>query len=583
MPTHDKKILEIKVDQHGFYRGFNKVVALSSKLVIAAIVIWAASSPEGAGKILNDMKNWSFENLNYYYNWVVGFFILVCLSLAVYPRWGRIKLGNDGGKPEFSNFSWFSMMFGAGIGIGMLGFATGEPITYMDDNPAIRISTQEITSILNQAGIPISKNENVWSIYRDQVAVGNLPAFKGSDNLASLIEPRTLSTVSTVFRYEFLHWGISAWCCYALVGISLAFFAYRKSQPLTIRATLVPLFGERLNGRLGDLVDITAVVATILGISQTIGLGLSTFAAGVFNITGWQWLVVADITTEPTLAALLLALAIVMLCSIASALSGVGKGIKWLSNINMVLSFGLLVFFLIFGSTLFFLSILGTGLVDYLLHLPVLTFSVFPTQEPGSPGEWQAWWSIFYWAWWIAFAPFVGMFLARISKNRSVREFVIGAVLAPSFMCFIWFSLLGGTAIDLELSGIAQGSIYAKTLTAQLFEVINVMLDSWLATLMSILIVILLLTYLVTSADSAALVANLISAGGDTERAPKTQIIIWGFLITAVVGTLLVAGGLNSIQAAMIIGAIPFSFIMLLMGLSLLKGLIQDTADNKTN
>ena len=583
MSTHDKQILEIKVDQHGFYRGFNKVVALSSKLVIAAIVIWAASSPEGAGKILNDMKNWSFENLNYYYNWVVGFFILVCLSLAVYPRWGRIKLGNDGGKPEFSNFSWFSMMFGAGIGIGMLGFATGEPITYMDDNPAIRISTQEITSILNQAGIPISKNENVWSIYRDQVAVGNLPAFKGSDNLASLIEPRTLSTVSTVFRYEFLHWGISAWCCYALVGISLAFFAYRKSQPLTIRATLVPLFGERLNGRLGDLVDITAVVATILGISQTIGLGLSTFAAGVFNITGWQWLVVADITTEPTLAALLLALAIVMLCSIASALSGVGKGIKWLSNINMVLSFGLLVFFLIFGSTLFFLSILGTGLVDYLLHLPVLTFSVFPTQEPGSPGEWQAWWSIFYWAWWIAFAPFVGMFLARISKNRSVREFVIGAVLAPSFMCFIWFSLLGGTAIDLELSGIAQGSIYAKTLTAQLFEVINVMLDSWLATLMSILIVILLLTYLVTSADSAALVANLISAGGDTERAPKTQIIIWGFLITAVVGTLLVAGGLNSIQAAMIIGAIPFSFIMLLMGLSLLKGLIQDTADNKTN
>ena len=583
MSTHDKQVLDIQVDQQGFYRGFNRFVALSSKLLIAAIVIWAASNPEGVGKILNDIKDWSFENLKYYYNWVVGFFILVCLLVAAYPKWGRIKLGNDGGQPEFSNFSWFSMMFGAGIGIGMLGFATGEPITYMDDNPAIRASTQEITSMLTQAGISISENENVWARYRSEVAAGKFSEFAGSDQLASLVEPRTLSTVSTVFRYEFLHWGISAWCCYALVGICLAFFSYRKSQPLTIRSTLVPLFGQRLSGRLGDIVDITAVVATILGISQTIGLGLSTFAAGVFNITGWQWLVTADASTEPTLAALLLALAIVMLCSIASALSGVGKGIKWLSNINMVLSFGLLAFFLLFGSTLFFLGILGNGLVDYLLHLPVLTFYVFPTQEPGSPGEWQAWWSIFYWAWWIAFAPFVGMFLARISKNRSIREFAIGAVLAPSLMCFIWFSLLGGTAIDLELSGIAQGSIYAKTLTAQLFEVINVMLDSGLSTLMSVLIVILLLTYLVTSADSAALVANLISAGGDTDHAPKAQIIIWGFLITAVVGTLLVAGGLNSIQAAMIIGAIPFSFIMLLMGLSLLKGLIQDTADNKTD
>ena len=577
MPNQNDATLTIKVDQQGIYRGFNRFVALSSKLVIALIVVWAASDPEVAGKILNDMKNWSFANLNYYYNWVVGFFIVVCLLIAIYPKWGRIKLGNDGGKPEFSTFSWFSMMFGAGIGIGMLGFATGEPITYMDDNPAIRLSTIEINSILNQAGIAIPENTSVWQVYKEQVTSGNLPIFSGTSALPTLVEPRTLSTVETVFRYEFLHWGISAWCCYALVGICLAFFAYRQSQPLTIRSTLVPLFGLRLSGRLGDVVDITAIVATILGISQTIGLGLSTFTAGVFNITGWQWLMTSSAKAEPTLAALLLALAIIMLCATMSALSGVGKGIKWLSNLNMVLSFGLLGFFILFGSTLFFLSILGNGIVDYLLHLPVLMFYVFPTQEPGSQGEWQAWWSIFYWAWWIAFAPFVGMFLARISKNRSIREFAIGAILAPSFMCFIWFSLLGGTAIDLELSGIAQGSIYAKTLTAQLFEVVNIILDSWLSTLMSVLIVILLLTYLVTSADSAALVANIISAGGETDRAPKTQIIIWGVLITAVISALLVAGGLNAIQAAMIIGAIPFSFIMLLMGVSLIKGLIDET------
>ena len=565
-------LLSVKVEQSGFYKGYNKWVAIGSKLVVAAIVIWAASNPEYAGRILNDMKNWSFDNLKYYYNWSVGFFLTLCVVIALYPKWGRIKLGGDSTDqtPEFSNFSWFSMMFGAGIGIGMLGFATGEPISYMSDNPDIRASALSIQAALDSAGIALADGSDLWAVYHSSVASGIISA------LPELIEPRTASTIATVYRYEFLHWGFSAWACYALVGISLAFFAYRRGLPLTIRSTLTPLFGNRLEGGLGHLVDVTAVVATVLGISQTIGLGLTTFASGVFNITGWSWLMTSAATPEPTLTALLLALLIVMLCSICSALSGVGKGIKWLSNLNMVLSFGLLAFFMVFGSTLFFLSVFSAGLVDYLLQLPALSFSVFPTQEPGSPGEWQAWWSIFYWAWWIAFAPFVGMFLARISKNRTIREFVLGAVLAPSLMCFVWFALLGGTAIDLELNGTANGSIYAKTLTAQLFEVINVMLDAGLAKLMSVLIVILLLTYLVTSADSAALVANIISAGGDTNRAPSSQIIIWGLLITGVIAALLLAGGLSAIQAAMIIGAIPFSFIMLLMGLGLIKVLWQE-------
>lgn len=565
--------LTVKVEQSGFYKGYSRPVAICSKVLITLIVIWAVSDPESAGSTLNDMKNWSFDNLKYYYNWSVGFFLALCLILAIYPKWGRIKLGPDDpkAKPEFSNFSWFSMMFGAGIGIGMLGFATGEPISYMSDNPDIRSSLIAVEKSLAASGITVTDNFNAWQTYHAAVSEGAI------DALPNLIEPRTESTIATVYRYEFLHWGFSAWACYALVGISLAFFAYRRGLPLTIRSTLTPLFGKRLQGVLGHIVDITAVVATVLGISQTIGLGLSTFASGVFNITGWAWLMTNTSTPEPTLAALLLALFIVMLCSIWSALSGVGKGIKWLSNLNMVLSFGLLTFFILFGSTLFFLSIMGTGVVDYVMQLPALMFSVYPTQEPGSPGEWQAWWSIFYWAWWIAFAPFVGMFLARISKNRSIREFVIGAVLAPSFMCFIWFALLGGTAIDLELNGNANGSIYAKTLTAQLFEVINIMLDTGLAKTMSVLIVILLLTYLVTSADSAALVANIISAGGDTNRAPTTQIVIWGLLITGVIGALLLAGGLNAIQAAMIIGAIPFSLIMLLMGIGLLMALISET------
>ena len=561
--------ISVSVAQSGFYRGFNKTVALSSKAIILLLVIWAANDPEKAGAILNDMKNWSFANLKYYYNWLVGSFLGLIIVLAIYPKWGKVKLGAEDGKPEFNNFSWFSMMFGAGIGIGMLGFATGEPISYLNDNPQIRISQIEISQTLQDAGLATGdSNAQLWQNYHHYVATGEIKA------LDNLVEPRTASAIKPVYRYEFLHWGFTAWACYALVGICLAFFAYRHRAPLTIRSTLSPLFGNKLNGSLGHVVDITAVVATVLGISQTIGLGLSTFASGVYNITQWSWLMTTSGTPEPTLSALLLALAIVMLCSTASALSGVGKGIKWLSNLNMVLSFGLLMFFLIFGSTLFFLSIMGSGLVDYILHLPVLSFSAYADQSANSPGEWQAWWSIFYWAWWIAFAPFVGLFLARISKNRTIREFVLGAVLAPAMMCFIWFALLGGTAIDLELSGVAQGTIYAKTLTAQLFQVINIMLDSTLATVMSVLIVILLLTYLVTSADSATLVTNLISAGGDTARAPSQHIVVWSLLITAVIAALLVAGGLDAIQAAMIVGAIPFSLTMLLMAVSLVKALI---------
>ncbi len=559
--------LDIGLSTSGFYKGFNNAVALTSKVIIALIVIWAVIDPEAAGKVLGDLKTWSFNHLNYYYTYAVAFFIAVCVLVAVVPKWGKTKLGTPDGVPEFSNFSWFSMMFGAGIGIGMLGYATGEPMWHMADNPDVRLSAIAIKDALAAASISIPEGADIWTFYKSQTEAGSIPA------IANLVEPKTLSTVDSVYRYSFLHWGFGAWSCYALVGISLAFFSYSRGLPLTIRSTLAPLFGKKLEGPLGHVVDITAVVATILGIAQTIGLGLASFSSGLFNITGAQWLMKDG---EPTTGSLLVALAVVMVCSTLSALSGVGKGIKWLSNINMVLSFSLLAFFLIFGSTMFALTLLGKGIFSYIIHLPALTLNVFPAEGAGSPGEWQGWWSIFYWAWWIAFAPFVGIFLARISKNRTIREFAVGAIIAPSLMCFLWFSLLGGTAIDLELSGTADGQIYAKSLTAQLYEVINIMLSSNLATAMSVLIVILLLTYLVTSADSAVLVVNTINAGGEAGTAGKSHILIWGLILTAVIAALLLAGGLNAIQAAMIIGAIPFSLIMILMGFSLLKALIRD-------
>lgn len=562
--------LAIPTATSGFYLNFNKIVAFASKVIIALIVIWAAIFPESAGEVLGSLKSWSFANLNYYYTFAVGFFVIVCLVIAVHPRWGKIKLG-DGGTPEFSNFSWFSMMFGAGIGIGMLGYATGEPMWHIADNPVIRTSALEIQAALDAAGIAIAEGSTAMATYLAAVDAGTLQA------LPDVVAAKSESAITSTYRYSFLHWGLGAWACYALVGISLAFFAYSRGLPLTIRSTLAPLFGKTLSGPVGHFVDITAVVATILGISQTIGLGLESFSAGLYNFTGAEWLMTPDEngTLVPTTGSMLMALGVVMVFSTLSALSGVGKGIKWLSNLNMVLSFSLIAFFLVFGSTFFALKILGFGIVDYIIHLPAITFQVFPANGPGSPGEWQGWWSIFYWAWWIAFAPFVGIFLARISRNRTIREFVLGSIVAPSLMCFLWFALLGGTAIDLELNGSANGSIFAQSLTAQLYETINVLMPQ-AASILSILIVVLLLTYLVTSADSAVLVVNTINAGGSQTAATKHHIIIWGFILTAVIAALLLAGGLNAIQSAMIIGAIPFSFMMVLMGVSLIKALIRD-------
>jgi choline-glycine betaine transporter len=565
------KELSIGVAEDGFYKGFNNLVALSSKIIIALIVVWCVINPEAAGKILGDMKSWSFANLNYYYTWSVAFYVIVCLTIALHPKWGKTKLGVGDDKPEFSNFSWFSMMFGAGIGIGMLGYATGEPMWHMGDNPEIRMSAEAVRTAFASANIVLAEGADLWAEYASQVAAGSIAAIDG------LAIPKTESTVAAVYEYSFLHWGLGAWACYALVGISLSFFAYSRGLPLTIRSTLAPLFGRKLEGSLGHIVDITAVVATILGIAQTIGLGLASFSSGLYNMTGAEWLIVDG---EPSTASMLVALAVVMVCSTLSALSGVGKGIKWLSNINMVLSFGLLAFFMIFGATMFAMELLGKGIFNYIINLPALTFTVFPADGAGSPGEWQGWWSIFYWAWWIAFAPFVGIFLARISKNRTIREFVLGAMVAPSLMCFLWFTLLGGTAIDLELSGVAEGRIYAQSLTAQLYEVVNIVAQSG-AGIMSGLIVILLLTYLVTSADSAVLVVNTINAGGDYGSAGKVHIVVWGLILTAVIAALLLAGGLNAIQAAMIVGAVPFSFMMLLMGVALLKALYRDDLRDK--
>lgn len=560
--------LNINTNDAGFYSGFNQFVALTSKIFIALIVIWAVSDPTNAGQTLKDIQNWSLQYFNAYYIYAVGFYIVVCLFIALYPPFGKVKLGNDDGVPEFSNFSWFSMMFGAGIGIGMLGYSVAEPVWHLGNNPDILSSKDSIMVALATAGISVPEGANLFALYNEQVQTGTLTA------IAGLAEPNTVSALDSTYRYAFMHWGLGTWATYSLVGITLAFFCYRRNLPLTIRSGLASLFGRHLEGPVGNVIDIAAILSTLLGISQTIGLGLGAFASGLHNITGADWLMTAGDKPEPTTGALLLCLLVVMCLSTLSAISGVGRGIKWLSNTNMVLSFGLIAFFVIFGSTMFAFELLGKGVFSYVAHLPAMTFKVWDLET--AQGGWQTGWTVFYWAWAIAFGTFVGIFLARISKNRTIREFIAGAVIAPSLMCFIWFCFVGGTAIDLELSGVAEGRIFGANLTYQLYEVVNTMLSSGLAQIMSIMIVILLLTYLVTSADSAILVINTISSGGSDAPATRRHIIIWGVALGAIVAALLLAGGLKAIQSAMIVGTIPFSFILILMGVALVKALIRD-------
>ncbi|MDB6182573.1 BCCT family transporter [Paracoccus fistulariae] len=526
--------LDIPTEEKGFYEGFSKAVTLGSKALIGILIVWAIAVPENAGAVLSGIRSTIDANTGSWYMYAMAFYLIVSIALAALPATGRIRLGGAESRPEFSAFSWISMMIGAGTGIGMLTYSSAEPLFHLASNP--------------------------------EVIMGEATAM-AADN------------VRNAMKWSFFHWGLSAWGCYAMIGLALAFFAYVRGLPLTIRSALTPLFGRSLEGPLGHLFDILSVIATVLGVAVTLGYGVSQFAAGVHNITGMGWLMNDEGT--PTVTAMLVALLIVMGLSTVSALSGVGKGIKWLSNINMGLSFFVLAFLLIFGSTIFALKSLFLGIWDYVIAMPGMVTTIWrPDGVEGSVAtqlaEWQGAWTIFYWAWWIAFAPFVGLFLARISRGRTIREYVLGAMIVPTIIHCVWFSFAGGTAIDLTLNGGAGDQITGAGISSQLFEIINYLLTPVLAKMMSALIVVLLLTYLVTSADSAVLIVNTISAAGDESPKGRIHILTWGAIFTLVIGGLLVAGGLDAINTAMIIGALPFSVVMVLMGVSLIKALIRD-------
>ncbi len=589
--------LDIKTADSGFYENNSVPIALISKGVMVALVLWALIFPANANSTLGSWNSQILEVFNSFYVIIVGLFFFFLAIVALLPATGKRVMGTPGEKPEFSNFSWFSMMFGAGLGVGLMVFATAEPLGLWGSNPV--------------------------------VVAGDVPGN----------EPEA---VQSAYRYTYLHYGFHAWAIYVVTGLSLAYYAYTRNMPLTIRSALTPLFGKLMNGFLGHVVDVLGVVATILGVSVTIGYGVSQFIDGVYAITGMEWIM--DLSGEvpaPSKVGLIAGLLVIMGLSIISAVSGVGRGVKYLSNLNLVLSIILLGTFVVFGSFVFAMTTYGTALVDYILHFLSLSFGAYgplsaeafaaalPAEaqahadalmggatnawgsydgfksglegaaaeldeatlaaayaagEQGRQFGWQAGWTTFYWAWWIAFSPFVGLFLARISKGRTVREFILGCVFAPALVCFAWMTVLGGTAIDLELAGEAGGAIIGASNTNKLFVTLSYMIDGGLLSMLNVMCVVLIMTFLVTSADSGILVMNTIMSGGSQETGIKHR-IIWGLILLAVIGALILAAGENNpmdaLRNAMIIGALPFTMVMGLMMVALAKALFRDSQRDK--
>ncbi|MFL0355966.1 BCCT family transporter [Erythrobacter sp. GH1-10] len=524
--------LPIQTHDRGFYDGFSREVTIPSKIIVSLIILWAIFFPVSAMETLEAANSTIISTFAGWYVYLVAGLVVVSFALALVPQSGRLRIGAPEEKPEFSRFSWFSMLFGAGIGIGMLTYSTGEPLAHFSNNP---------------------------------------------DIIRGLVEPQSVEAVRPAYIYTFIHWGFAAWCTYALVGLAIGYVAYRRNLPLTIRSSLVPLFGSTMSGKAGHVVDIVSVVATILGVAVTMGLGVEQFVAGLHRVGLGDWLVAADGTSSTS--AIIVALLVLVGASTISALSGVGRGIKWLSNLNMGLSFGLLILFAIFGAGFWALELLGVGLWDYFRTLPANALTLFGS-EGGEVGEalvqWQLDWSVFYWAWWIAFAPFVGMFIARISRGRTIREYLLGVALVPSLMCFVWMALMGGTAIDLELSGAAGGAILDTGISGQLYATLEVMLNPGFALVVSSLVVVLLMTYLVTSADSAILIINTINGAGDDEGSRRYHILFWGAALAFIVGSMLILGGIDAIRITMIIGALPFSLVVFAMAISIVKAVIYD-------
>jgi choline/carnitine/betaine transport len=505
--------LDVPVPEADEGGGLDKVVFGVSAAVAVAFMIWGIASTSSLSTASSSALDWVMTNTGWLFVLTSSGFVTFVLWLAV-SRYGNIPLGRDGEQPEFRTISWVAMMFSAGMGIGLMFYGVSEPISHLVTPPP---GTGE---------------------------AGNPDAVKNA-------------MATTMF-----HWTLHPWALYAVVGLSIAYGVYRKGRLQLISSAFEPLLGKRAHGGLGRTIDIFAIFATLFGSATSLGLGALQIRTGLEIVTG------IGTTGNAVLVGII---AVLTAAFVASAVSGVAKGIQWLSNINMVLAIALALFLFVVGPTVFMLDLIPTSVGSYVQDLAQMT------ARTGAEGaETEAWlqgWTVFYWAWWLSWTPFVGMFIARISRGRTIRQFVTGVILVPSLVSLVWFCVLGGSAIDLQLGGTDIAG--AGGLESQLFST----LDSfpW-ATATSVLVMVLVSIFFVSGADAASIVMGTLSQRG-TQEPSKPNVIFWGVATGGVAAIMLLAGGtdaLSGLQTITIVAALPFVLIMVGLSVALVKDLRQD-------
>jgi choline/carnitine/betaine transport len=493
-------------------RPVDKVVFGIAAAISVLFVVVGAVWPDGMAENTTKVLNWITDNFGWLFVLTSAGFVIFSAYLAV-TRYGNIKLGPDDSEPEFSTFSWVSMMFATGMGIGLMFWGVAEPLTHLNAPP------------LGEG------------------------------------EPGSPGAAESAMQYAFFHWGFHPWAMYAVIGLSIGYFAYRKGAGNLISATFRPLLGDRAQQAPGKTIDVIAIFATLFGSATSLGLGALQITGGIDDVFG---------RGGGSKALAVVVIAVLTGCFVLSAVSGVERGIKYLSNANAIAA-ALLVFFLfVVGPTVFIMGTFTTTIGDYLTHLPAMSFNTGVYDSDAS--SWLGGWTIFYWAWWISWTPFVGMFIARISKGRTIRQFVVYVILVPSLVSFIWFAILGGTAIDLQLN---QGWDPPTTdtggiaLEASLFDTLREF--PWAGFTVA-LAVFLVAIFFVTGADAASIVMGMLSQNGE-EEPRRWLIVFWGVATGAVAAMLLWAGGLSALQTLVIIVAAPFMLVLIGMCVSLMKEL----------
>ncbi|MEX3315354.1 BCCT family transporter [Sulfitobacter sp. PS-8MA] len=494
-------------------------VFLISGIAVVVFVFYTIALPEQAGEIFSAMFNFTTKNFDWFLIGAADLVVIFSLLLIVTP-YGKVRLGGNEALPDYTYLGWFAMLFAAGMGIGLMFYGVSEPLTHFST------SMGEITTENNM--------RTDWA---------PLGAATG-DETGSL----RLGMAATIF-----HWGLHPWAIYAVVALALALFTYNKGLPLTIRSAFYPVLGERVWGWPGHIIDTIAVFATLFGLATSLGLGATQANAGLNELFG----VPIGQTSEIVLISLITAVALV------SVLRGLDGGVKVLSEINMGLAALLALFTLIVGPTVFLLTFFWNSLVAYIEYLPALA-NPFGREDVNFKQGWTA----FYWAWWISWSPFVGMFIARVSRGRTVREFVICVLLIPSMVCVLWMSIFGGTAIHQVLNDGYTGAQDAG-LPLQLFK----MLDQLpLASITSFIGIVLVVVFFVTSSDSGSLVIDTITAGGKVD-APVPQRVFWCIFEGAVAIALLIGGGLAALQSMVISTGLLFTLLLLFMCYCIFRGL----------